>query len=88
MEKKKSLVKNRIFDLPPNKDQYKIIDFVGSGGYGTVCKANTQNSSNLVAIKRIDNLENRLVTTRTLREIKFLSKLSKLKHENVNPIFF
>lgn len=65
---------------------YKVIEPVGSGAYGTVVMAEDQEASTeeakLVAIKKLERaFEHPLFAKRTLRELKILRLLS---HENVS----
>jgi mitogen-activated protein kinase 1/3 len=61
--------------------KYVPIKPIGRGAYGTVCSSINQETSEKVAIKKINNVfDNRVDALRTLREVKLLRHLS---HENV-----
>ncbi|GFE53759.1 cell-cycle-associated kinase MAPK [Babesia ovis] len=69
---------NIIWELP---DKYKVIDIVGSGSYGQVCRAFDIENQRYVAIKRIHKVfEDLIDCKRILREIAILNRLD---HPNV-----
>ncbi|KAK1442042.1 STKc MAPK [Babesia gibsoni] len=67
-----------VWELP---ERYKIIDIVGSGSYGQVCRAFDIKNQRYVAIKRIHKVfEDLIDCKRILREIAILNRLD---HPNV-----
>ena len=50
-------------------NDYKIIEILGQGGYGTVVKAEHILSKKIVAIKKIDKVNEDGFTRKILREI-------------------
>ncbi|ORM39663.1 Mitogen-activated protein kinase 7 [Babesia sp. Xinjiang] len=69
---------NVVWELP---DKYKVIDIVGSGSYGQVCRAFDIENQRYVAIKRIHKVfEDLIDCKRILREIAILNRLD---HPNV-----
>ncbi|CAI4455517.1 BCN_G0021870.mRNA.1.CDS.1 [Saccharomyces cerevisiae] len=69
------------FDIP---SQYKLVDLIGEGAYGTVCSAIHKPSGIKVAIKKIQPFSKKLFVTRTIREIKLLRYFHE--HENIISI--
>ncbi len=60
---------------------YRVIDYLGSGAYGTVCAALHLPSLQKVAIKKCKEVfKTRTLAKRTLREIRLLRHLS---HPNI-----
>ncbi|GBE59664.1 cell-cycle-associated kinase MAPK [Babesia ovata] len=69
---------NTVWELP---EKYKVIDIVGSGSYGQVCRAFDIENQRYVAIKRIHKVfEDLIDCKRILREIAILNRLD---HPNV-----
>ena len=67
---------------PDEIDRYKIVDIVGKGAYGTVCKAiDTKCGNTLVAIKRIEVINTEV--GRLFREMLIHRALSSV-HEDLN----
>ncbi|KAM0714607.1 hypothetical protein Q7P37_009903 [Cladosporium fusiforme] len=64
-------------------DRYNIIRKIGEGAYGVVYKATPKGSEDEVAIKIIKHLDDKLVRSRTLREIKILDHL---RHDNITAL--
>ncbi|KAI7722913.1 Mitogen-activated protein [Hortaea werneckii] len=64
-------------------DRYDILRKIGEGAYGVVYKATPKNSEDEVAIKIIKHLDDKLVRSRTLREIKILHHL---RHDNITAL--
>ena len=61
--------------------QYRILELIGSGSYGSVCKAYSENLNKYVAIKKISKAFSCFqMAKRTFREIKILNIL---EHENL-----
>ena len=82
---------NIVMDLPPSLhprfarqddllEHYNVHRRIGSGAYGVVYHGEQRSSGNEVAIKVTRDLENPLVCSRTLREIKILQHF---QHENI-----
>lgn len=72
---------NTLWELP---DRYKVVDIVGSGSYGQVCRAFDVENQRYVAIKRIHKVfEDLIDCKRILREIAILNRLD---HPNVVKI--
>lgn len=68
------------------KVDYKLVQILGKGSFGTVVKAIHRKSNKVVAIKHIDGLSTSSYSTRkVLREVKILRKLSEID-ENVFTI--
>lgn len=64
---------------------YKILKVLGSGTYGTVCKAQNIKTNQIIAVKRIANLfESVHESKRILREICLLRRM---KHTNIITIY-
>ena len=64
---------------------YKILKVLGSGTYGTVCKAQNLKTNQIIAVKRIANLfESIHESKRILREICLLRRM---KHNNIIMIY-
>ena len=64
-------------------EDYDIIGGLGWGSYGDVVKAKHKNTNTLVAVKRITNIfDNILITRSILREISILRKLNLLGRIN------
>lgn len=61
--------------------RYEFVAPIGKGAYGYVCSALDTQTNKLVAIKRISNLSNSIILTRTLREIQLLKHFSN--HPNI-----
>eukprot|EP00418_Pyrodinium_bahamense_P094871 CAMPEP_0179030734 /NCGR_PEP_ID=MMETSP0796-20121207/10714_1 /TAXON_ID=73915 /ORGANISM="Pyrodinium bahamense, Strain pbaha01" /LENGTH=83 /DNA_ID=CAMNT_0020726917 /DNA_START=45 /DNA_END=293 /DNA_ORIENTATION=- len=62
-------------------ERYEVVEFIGSGSYGSVCLAEDAQTDTLLAIKRVEGLFRDLTNSkRILREISILSKLD---HVNV-----
>ncbi|GIX66073.1 cell-cycle-associated protein kinase MAPK, putative [Babesia caballi] len=69
---------NTVWELP---EKYKVVDIVGSGSYGQVCRAFDVENQRYVAIKRIHKVfEDLIDCKRILREIAILNRLD---HPNV-----
>jgi len=67
---------------PDDIKRYKIVDIVGKGAYGTVCKAiDTKCGNTLVAIKRIEVIDTEV--GRLFREMLIHRALSSV-HEDLN----
>jgi len=61
--------------------RYTVLEPVGQGAYGIVCAAQDEQSSEHIAIKKIENaFEHITFTKRTLRELRILRHL---RHENL-----
>jgi serine/threonine protein kinase len=61
--------------------RYKVIDFLGSGAYGTVCAVHDFQSNEVVAIKKCKKIfQSRTLAKRTLREMRLLRHIN---HENI-----
>ena len=61
--------------------KYKLLRAIGHGAYGIVCSAESTQTKEFVAIKKITNLFNNPVETkRAIREVQLLRKL---RHENI-----
>ena len=64
------------------ENRYELKEHFGQGAYGVVCSALDHQTSQLVAVKKIENiLEHKTVTKRTLREIVLLRLFRE--HENI-----
>ena len=64
---------------------YKILKVLGSGTYGTVCKAQNLKTNQIIAVKRIANLfESIHESKRILREICLLRRM---KHANIISLY-
>ena len=56
---------------------------LGKGSYGTVLQAKCKLSKQIVAIKLVNNIfENEYSSTKVIREIKILRKLSQMENNN------
>ncbi|KAM0714542.1 hypothetical protein Q7P37_009838 [Cladosporium fusiforme] len=64
-------------------ERYNIIRKIGEGAYGVVYKATPKYSEGEVAIKIVKHLDDKLVRSRTLREIKILHYL---RHDNITAL--
>lgn len=64
-------------------NNYKIINKIMSGGYGSVFKAQNQTSGQMVALKKIKHLDKNLEFA-TLRECFILNNF---KHNNIIPLY-
>jgi serine/threonine protein kinase len=61
--------------------RYKVIDFLGSGAYGTVCAVHDFQGNEVVAIKKCKKIfQSRTLAKRTLREMRLLRHIN---HENI-----
>ena len=85
----KSSMKSLSISQPPPDwklgPDYKILKVLGSGTYGTVCKAQNTKTNQIVAVKRIANLfESIHESKRILREICLLRRM---KHTNIISIY-
>ena len=61
--------------------KYKLLRAIGHGAYGIVCSAESTQTKEFVAIKKITNLfNNPIETKRAIREVQLLRKL---RHENI-----
>ncbi|KAJ1405777.1 kinase-like domain-containing protein [Ochromonadaceae sp. CCMP2298] len=78
MQRKSWHVMGEIFELEP---RYKVVDYLGSGAYGTVCAVRDSTADHTVAIKKCKKIfSSRTLAKRTLREIRLLRMFS---HENI-----
>jgi len=57
-------------------DRYKILETIGDGTYGTVCKAVNKKTGEVVAIKKMKKKFYSWEECMALREIKSLRKLN------------
>ncbi|XP_076800979.1 uncharacterized protein LOC143445628 [Clavelina lepadiformis] len=85
MSNKKGLLKGQPVSMPPGVgSHYKLLETIGTGAYGVVYSAIDTKQSQHVAIKKIVNPFDVLMTAkRTLRELKLLLHF---KHDNVVAI--
>jgi serine/threonine protein kinase len=61
--------------------EYRLLEYLGSGAYGTVCSAQNLSTLEKIAIKKCKNVfKSRTIAKRTLREIRILRHLS---HPNI-----
>ena len=68
-------------DFAECSKEYRLLDYLGSGAYGTVCSAMHVPSSEKLAIKKCKNVfKSRTIAKRTLREVRILRYLS---HPNI-----
>jgi len=75
------LIQKKLEDKKFLCNGYKALEKLGRGTYGTVYKAQKNNSTDLVAIKKIKlDVESEGVPSTTLREI---SILKKMVHPNI-----
>lgn len=66
------------FDL---STRFKVIDYLGSGAYGTVCAVQDYQENEVVAIKKCKKIfQSRTLAKRTLREMRLLRHIN---HENI-----
>ncbi|XP_019617445.1 PREDICTED: LOW QUALITY PROTEIN: mitogen-activated protein kinase 7-like [Branchiostoma belcheri] len=80
--KNRSFLKKRSLDISFNVDsKYSPVENIGIGAYGVVCSAINKKNGRKVAIKKIPNAFDVLMTAkRTYRELKILRHF---KHDNV-----
>lgn len=70
------MIIHKIIDL-----EYKVLEELGHGGFGTVYKVRNRVDSRLYALKKVKlNPDNETLNERIMREVKLLSRLN---HENV-----
>jgi mitogen-activated protein kinase 1/3 len=71
-------VKGENFELYNN---FKVLDYLGSGAYGVVCSAYDTTNNSYIAIKKCKKIfHSRTIAKRTLRELRLLRNLD---HENI-----
>jgi mitogen-activated protein kinase 1/3 len=62
---------------------YKLLEILGTGAFGTVCKAMNRKTNELVAIKLISGVNmSTYITRKVLREVQIMSRLSS-KSSNI-----
>eukprot|EP00281_Chroomonas_sp_CCMP1168_P013472 CAMPEP_0206279016 /NCGR_PEP_ID=MMETSP0047_2-20121206/37777_1 /ASSEMBLY_ACC=CAM_ASM_000192 /TAXON_ID=195065 /ORGANISM="Chroomonas mesostigmatica_cf, Strain CCMP1168" /LENGTH=462 /DNA_ID=CAMNT_0053708897 /DNA_START=253 /DNA_END=1641 /DNA_ORIENTATION=- len=71
-------VKGEAWSLP---ERYEVQTRVGSGAYGSVCKAHDSETGKVVAIKRIANVF--ISKTDALRILREISILRRITHKNI-----
>lgn len=65
--------------------RYEVLEIIGSGSYGSVCKAYDHEQQRPTAIKRVAKMfEDLIDCKRILREVAIMSKL---RHENIVAIY-
>lgn len=70
-----------MFSVPT---RYRVMEYLGSGAYGTVCSAHDNKENAVVAIKKCKKVfQSRTLVKRTLREIRLLRLLM---HDNIVSI--
>ena len=71
-------VMGEVLELPV---RYKIIDYLGSGAYGTVCTVVDTNSGGTFAVKKCKKVFNsKTLAKRTVRELRLLRHFA---HDNI-----
>lgn len=73
----------RVNDFAVDSARYTQLAYIGEGAYGTVVSANDTVKGQKVAIKRLCPFEHRLMSQRTLREIRILRRF---EHPNIIQI--
>jgi len=75
------ILSDAVFEV---ESRFEIKEIIGHGAYGVVCSATDLRSSQLVAVKKVENIfEHRSLSKRTLRELKLIRCFF---HENIMSV--